>query len=185
MKYNPYKVLIYSCWSLLAVAFILTLLGADWFKAGTDSTWFITMCTFIDSKLWLKAIVMCITSLVLNTFVSLAVLKQKFYTNCQILVFVPVIILGSLSSWISPILQLIFNIIHLFLPVIFNRKALLRCFASIIIVSLFQQISLFAKMIGGISIDESIPTLVALILQLDTVIMCALYYLYSTKERRA
>lgn len=183
MKYNPYKVLIISSWSLLIVCFVLYLLGANWFTAGTDSKVFIAICAFIDTKLWLKAIIMCLTSLILNSFVSLAVLQQKMYTVTQAGVFIPVILFMSLIGWYNDTLQLMFNLIHFALPVAFAPKKWLRALCSVPIVFSFQVISVVIKNVMGLHLDENTPTLIALILQLDTLIMCALYYLYSIKRK--
>lgn len=184
VKYNPYKVLIITCWCTLLTCCVLQIFGVNWFLASTDFEVFINICIWIDGVPCVKAICMCITSLVLNTLVILAMLKQKFYTKCQIFIFIPLIIAGSICSWFSPVLQYILNFTYYLLPIAFKPKRWYHVLIGIGLVFAFQAVSLFVKTIGGITITSDTPTVIALLLQIDTIIMCALYYLYTTRERR-
>ena len=182
MKINEYKIQIYSCWALLGICFLLELFGVNFIHIGTDSQGFIKFCNFIDAHLFLKQILACITSVVLNSLVILAILKQKFYTKRQILIFIPVIAAGSLASWYSTLAQFLLNLMQFVIIVFIQPKKYKRCLLGIGLILVFELISAFIKDIGGIVITSETPTLISLILQIDTLIMCALYYLYATRE---
>lgn len=183
MKYNPYKVLIYSCWGLLIVAFVLQLLGADWFTVGTDSEAFIKLCNFIDSRLWLRQICTCIISTTLSTFTILAILRQRWFTLSQFCIFMPVMIFQAYSNYILPTVISYMLTVSMFivLPLIWQHKQWYRGFIGFALVYVFQLVSVLVKNIGGISL-HNVPFLVGALLQIDTLIMVVLYYLYSIRK---
>lgn len=181
MKHNPYKVLIISCWIMLALCFVIQLFGADWFNAGTDSETFVKVCNFIENRLWLKQICACIICLILGTFTILAILEQKFYTKCQSIVFIPLLAIMSYSSWYLPILNTILSFIVYLLPIIWLKKKWYRAPIGIILVFVFQAMSIIIKNVSGITLLNT-PFLIASILQIDSLIMVILYYLYSIRK---
>ena len=181
MKRNPYKVLILSCWIILFICFVLKLLGSDMFTAGTDNAIVIKIFLFIDTKLWLKQLIACIICLVLVSLVTLAVLKQKFYTLCQGFIFIPLIIIMSYSAWYVPIINTILSIAIYLLPIIWLKSKWYKAFISLGLVSVFQIVSIITKNIGGLTLFET-SYLPSVILQIDTLIMALLYYLYSNKK---
>jgi hypothetical protein len=184
MKYNPYKVLIYSCWGLLIVAFVVQLLGADWFTVGTDSEAFIKLCNFIDSKLWLRQICTCIISTTLSTFSILAILKQKWFTIVQFFIFIPLLVFTAYVNYYNSTVALILNFVaYLAIPIILNYRKWYRAFIGVALIYAFQAVSLLVKMVGGISL-HNVSFLVGALLQIDSLLMVLLYYLYSIRKEK-
>lgn len=181
MKHNPYKVLIISCWSMLGVCFILKLLGLNWFETSVDSPTIISIFTYVNTRLWLQQIIACLICLTLVNFVILAVLKQRKYTNFQIIIFIPLIILMSYSAWYSVIANTLLSFLVYLLPIFWLGKYWYRAIFGIILVYTFQFISLIVKNIGGLTLYDT-DFMLSCILQIDTLIMVMLYYLYSNRK---
>lgn len=175
---NKYKVLIITCWVLLLICLVAKLLGANIFHPTTDNQTFIAMCDYIDNHLWLKYTISCVVSLVLNSLSFLAILGQKFYTKTQAMIFIPLIIAMSISGWYSQIINIIISIITYLLPIVWLKKRWYRVLIGIGFILLFQAISIVTKDIGHWYLNEEY-TLVAILLQIDSMIMSLLYYLYS------
>lgn len=178
---NPYKVLIISCWGMLGFCFILKLFGADWFTAGTDNEAFIKVCNFIDERQWLEKIFICINCVVIGSLIILAELKQKFYNLTQIFVFVPSLIFLSIIGWYSSILNAITSFIVYLLPIIWLRKKWYKALIGIVLLNVFELLSILTKNVGGFYLND-IPFIISFILQIDTSIMALLFYLYSTRK---
>ena len=175
---NKYKVLIIICWVLLLICLVAKLLGANIFHPTTDNQTFIKMCDYIDNHLWLKYTISCVVSLVLNSLSFLAILGQKFYTKTQAMIFIPLIIAMSISGWYSKIVNLTISIITYLLPIVWLKKRWYRVLIGIGFILLFQAISIVTKDIGHWYLNEEY-TLIAILLQIDSMIMSLLYYLYS------
>lgn len=181
MMKDKYKVLLISCWALLLVCCILKLLGLNIFSINCQNATFITICDYIDNRLYLKIILSCIVALILNSLYILAVLKQRFYTKLQALMFIPLIILMSVIGWYSPPCQIVLNLIfYTVLPILF-KVDFKRVLLSLLLLIAFQVISITLKNIGAWHLNTE-HTLTAIILQFDTLIMVLLYYLYSNKQ---
>lgn len=180
-KYNPYKVLIITCWAMLGICCILKILGANWFEASVSNTNAIKFFEFIDNKLWIKQLLGSSICLILVSLVILSELKQKFYTLKQGIVFIPLIVIMSYSGWYIPILNTILSIIIYLLPIIWLRKEWYKAFIGLGLVFVFQLVSLITKNIGDFGLFETSYS-VGVILQIDTFIMALLYYLYSNKH---
>lgn len=178
MMKNKYKVLIISCWALLILCLIFKLFGANIFEPYVKSERFIKLCDFIDNNFYLKIIVACIVSLILNTFTVLAILGQKFYTKLQAIIFIPLITLTSIISWYSNIVNIVLNVLFFILPTIWLKKKWYRSLLGFGLITSFQLISMFIRNISNITLNYE-TTLIAIILQVDSFIMVVLYYLYS------
>lgn len=175
---NKYLILIITCWILLIICMIAKLFGANIFYPTTTNQILITICEYVDNHLWLKYTLACITSLILNSLSILAILGRKFYTKIQVMIFIPLIITMSLVSWYSQITSIIINIIVYLLPIIWLKKKWYRVLIGIGLILLFQIISIVTKNIGHLYLNEEY-TLIAILLQIDSMIMTMLYYLYS------
>lgn len=181
MMKNPFRVMIITCWILLVLCLILKLFGANWFDVYSNTNHFMDLFNFIDNHKALNMIVMCIVSLILNSIVVLAILEQKFYTKIQFLVIVPIIILTSLSYWFSQVLNFILGFAIYLTPIIWLKKRWYRSIIGIVLIMTFELISLVTKNIGNWALDNS-NSFVTLVLQIDTLILSMLYYLYSNKK---
>ena len=178
MKANKFKYIILSCWLVLIVCLIIKLLGFNIFEPSTNNQTFISFCEYLDTHNYLKYTVYCIISLVLNSLSILAILGQKFYTKIQFVIFIPLIITMSLVSWYSPIINLILGVILYLLPIVWLKKRWYRVLIGIGFILLFQAISIVTKNIGYWYLNDEY-SLVTIILQLDSVLMTFIYYLYS------
>ena len=183
MKPNKFKYAILSCWIVLIVCMIVKLLGFNIFEPKTDNQTFIRFCEYLDTHNYLKYIVYCAISLVLNSLSILAILGQKFYTKIQFALFVPLIIAMSLVGWYSQIANLILGVILYSLPIIWLKKRWYRVLIGVGFILLFQAISIVTKNIGYWYLNNEY-SLVTIILQLDSVLMTFMYYLYSNHYTR-
>ena len=180
MKRNL-KVLIITCWVVLAICCVLKTVGLNMFAVGTTNENTIAFCTFIDNNFILKVICACISSLILNSLTVLSILQQKFYTKRQMLVFIPLIICISVSSWFNATLSTVLGIIFLLLPILYFPKKWYRCILGFVFVLAFQMLSVFVKDIGGWSLYNT-TFLPSILLQIDSFIMVILFYLYSIRK---
>lgn len=183
MMKDKYKVLIRSCWALLLVCFGIKIFGGNLFEIVCENERFISLCNYIDTHNIIKYIIYCVISLPLNILSVLAMMKQKTFNRLQIFIFIPLMIAMSLIGWYSYLIQLILNIITIFiLPIVFSKKWKRVLIGNLLILA-FQMISMITKNIGNIHLNEEL-SLIAIILQLDSIIMVALYYLYSIKNAK-
>ena len=182
-NYNPYKVLILTCWSMLIICFIIQLLGGDWFNVSTNNETLIKVCDYIDQRPTLEYLCICVVSLTLNSFTALAILGQKKFTNLQIVMYLPIMLLLTVASYIPTVLVIAVNLMFLIiLPVVFNPTKWYRAFIGTGLIFVFQVLSMLIKNIGGIVLED-VPFLIGLILQIDSIIMVILYYLYSIPRK--
>lgn len=182
MKFNKLNVVIITCWILLVIALILKLFGLNWFEPATDNQTFINICNYIESNMPLKIVITCLISLVLNTLSVLAILGQRFYTKIQFIVFIPIIIASSVVSWYVPIINTILSFVIYLLPIIWLKKKWYRALIGIVLILAFQAISLLAKNIGCVYIQNYTFYFIDLILNIDNLLMCLLFYLYATSK---
>lgn len=170
------------CWCVLVSCVIIKLCGGDWFTITSGNGNFLNFCNFIDNHFWLKCVVNCIMSIILNSLSILAILGQKWFTNKQVFIFFPLIIFMSIIGWYSCVVCTIMSFIIYLMPTFFLYgkiwKRILRCFIGIVLICAFQFISLFIKNIGTLFVNTE-NTITSIILNLDSLIMTCLYYLYS------
>lgn len=183
MMKEPWKVLIISCWSLLLICMVVKLFGFNIFEPATENQNFIKACEFIDSNIVIKYIVYALNALLINSLFILSVMKQKFYSKVQLFIFVPLIIISSIISWYSSLIKTILDVIFVVVLPLIYKTNWKRIVIGFVLLLAFQIISLITKNIGNWYLNNE-PALVALILQIDTVIMTTLYYLYSNYSRK-
>lgn len=175
------RVLILTCWAVLFICCILKLVGLDIFTVGTTNPNTIAFCTFIDNNFVLKVICACISSLILNSLSVLAILQQKFYTKRQMLIFIPLIICVSVSSWYSAVVSTILGIVFCILPIVFIPRKWYRVLLGTCLILIFQLLSVFIKNVGGWDLYDA-TFLPSILLQIDSFIMVTLFYLYSIRK---
>ena len=173
-----YQILTIMCWIIYIACLVFKICGAEWFTINCTNETFISICNYVDNTQWLKMTIAGIMSLILNSLMIFAMFREKFYTRKQALIFIPLIIGMSISGWYYPYVQLALNIIcAVILPLILRAK-FSDVFVGNILIIVFQAMSLFTKNIGNWNINET-NFLVATILQLDSLIMLIIYYLYA------
>jgi hypothetical protein len=177
MKKHTLLVVIITCWIVLILALIAKLFGANFYPTSDNNT-FINVCSYIDEHLWLKYTLACIMSLILNSLSFLAILGQRFYTRTQAMIFIPLIIAMSLVSWYNQLINIIIGVILYLLPIIWLKKKWYRVLIGVVVILVFQLISIVVKDIGHWYLNQEY-TLVSILLQIDSMIMTMLYYLYS------
>lgn len=178
---NPLRTLIYTCWALLLICFALKLIGADWFTAYSESETFNNICKFIDTHIWLRQIIAALMCTFTGSLIVLAILQRKFYNSVQFFVFIIGFVTLSYSTWISTTLSFILSFVVYLLPIIWLRKKWYRAIVGIALLNGFQLISLLMKNAGGLNL-HNLPFIVSILLQIDTIIMAVLYYLYSNRK---
>lgn len=176
------KVLIAVCWIAYIICLIIKLCGANLFEIACENERFILICDYIDNTLWLKMIIACIFNLIINSFVICAIFGEKFYTFKQIVVFVPLLISASIIGWYYSIITTILSFIIYLLPIIYNYKKWYRAIIGLILMIIFQFISLITKNVNEVYLNNQ-STLVSIILQIDLLIMVILYYLYANVRK--
>lgn len=183
MMKNKYKVLIRSCWALLLICFGIKIFGGNLFEIVCENERFISLCNYIDNHNIIKYIIYCVISLILNSLTILAIMQRKFYNKTQFIIFIPIMIAMSLISWYSPIIQYILNFIYFGISILYIRKKWYRVLIGILLIFAFEIVSLITKNIGSVNLNNE-PSLITIILQLDTLIMAMLYYLYANRKER-
>ena len=179
---QKYKVLIIVCWTVYIACLIIKLCGGNRFEIATTNERFIAICSYIDNTLWLKMIIACVFNVIINSFVICAIFGQKFYTFKQGIVFIPLIIIGSIIGWYNSIINTIIGFILYLIPIIYNYHKWYRAILGLILMMIFQCISLITKNVNSIYLNNQ-STLVSIILQIDLLIMVILYYLYSNTRK--
>lgn len=178
MMKNPFKVLIITCWILLVLCCIAKLFGANWFEPNVNNEKIKVMFGFLDEHIVWKYIVYCIYAAIAHSLVINAILGQKFYTLIQAIIFIPIIIGMSLLSWYNNILSSVLNTLCYLLTIIWLKKKWYIAIIGIALMLGFQTLSILIKNVGSWNLNNE-PALVALLMQIDALIMIVLYYLYS------
>ena len=121
-------------------------------------------------------------ALILNSLCLLAIMSRKWFTKLQMAIFFPLIIFMSIIGWYSSITNTILSFVLYFIPIFFLKDKIgiriLKCVVGIVLIIAFQFISLFIKNVGTLFVNTE-NTITEIILNLDSLIMVGLYYLYS------
>ena len=186
MMKDKYRVLIRSTWAVLIAYCLIKVLFGTCFDLVSESENFIAISTYIDNHLILKKITACCATLLSGYFVICAMLKQKYLKWYQLLIFVPLTIIKSISQWDIKLPGYILDIVILIiLPMVtykgITKERILRPILGSVLFISFQVLSMFLSSIALFKID-TLTTLTAILYNLEIYFMIALYYLYSTKE---
>jgi len=179
-------------WSCLAVYLVIKLLGGNWFEIACQNERFISVCEFLDNNFVPRYLVSLITSLILYSFLYLAILRQWKFTKIQFIIFIIYIPIQCLIKNIfmtNSIISFALSVISGFvMPIILYKIngnkitwkfLLLNVLLSNAFNFTFQLISMLVKNLGVKMLDES--SLITLIYGIDVFIMIGLYYLYCNK----
>ena len=182
MKYNKYKVLIITCWSLLGLCCLIKLFGFNLFIASTDNQSFIRLCDTINNSFWYY-IVGFIFHMITCSIYYMAVLKESKPTISSLKWFIPLIIY-IICKTIFYYLKVVFFVLDIVmmigLPILINRKIWYIAIVSFLLTLFFQLISAFLKLNHYTMFDDN--TLVAVLLSIDYVIMLVLFWLYRVRK---
>lgn len=184
---DKYKTLITACWVVLLCCFVVKLLGGNWFEIACSNEKFIAFCNWFKVGSLQYYVLTGITSIIANSLIIMAMVKEKFNKNkFTLIVILSLIILHIIRCVVDFLLkqQFILTIIDLFinivLPIILRPKKWKRVLVGFGLIFIFQFISLIVKNIGIYNIDDNV--FLSLIFIIDYYIMLGLYYLYSTRE---
>ena len=171
------KVLIIVCWIAYIICLIIKLCGGNRFEIATSNETFIALCDYIDNTLWLKATICSIFYVISAYLIYLCLTRQKLFKDWWMLI---ILLMSSIinvlinNTYVNLGLSLITMIV---IPLIKTKgKLWLHIIIGVLLVCLFQQISLRTRSIGWNLDNQS--TLVLLIMQVDYYIMLIIYYLY-------
>ena len=182
MKIKIHTLNIVMCCIYLTISVILTWCGVDFLNEGAQVESLFKISEFLNKHFVLKIIIVCVTSFILNSLSLLTMLKQKHFTNLQLLIFTPVMISMSISSWFSPVLNLICNILFLGTPVIFLKKKFYRVIVVSGLVAIFQQGLMFIRNIGNWYLTPQSSVYAAFTLQIDMFVVMLICYLFSIRK---
>lgn len=186
MNKRVIKTAIIISWIVLAVCFIIKIIGGKWFNIATNNKTFMAVCGFIDNQIWARAILSFAVNLLIAVLINLAVLRQRMLNFKQtIVVIVCVIVAFSVSFVGNCIENKIIDIVGFILsflplcicPMILSKKPL-RSILAIVLYAVFQAISIIVKGLSITKINDE-NALVGLIFSIDVYIMLILYYLYA------
>ena len=174
---QKYKVLIIVCWAVYIACLIIKLCGGNRFEIATTNERFIAICDYIDNTLCLKAKICSIFYIISMYLIYLCLTKQKLLKDWWMLI---ILLISSIinvltnNTYVNLGLSLITMVV---IPLIKTKgKLWIHIIIGVLLVCLFQQISLWTRNIGWNLDNQS--TLVSMIFQIDYYIMIIIYYLY-------
>lgn len=180
---DKYGMLITLSWILLIICLVIKLFGGNLFELGTDNEKFIAFCNYVDNHQWLKMILACLmfcTSGYLSLCVSLNTNKMNVK---QLIIFVPLMILKSILNWYFKIIPFILDVLTLLIIPIILTKKIIRPIICVILVLLFQIITLTIRNLN-VGLNDFNSFVEQSLIQIDYYLMIILYYLYNTKKIR-
>lgn len=176
---DKYKTLIISCWVVLLCCFVVKLLGGNFFEIVCENEKYIAFTTFCNKGIpyWIITIVFYLLQSILFFMAVCKLNKPKWWMIVATVLFFIVKQIFYKYQVIVFIAETLFMIL---LPLIHNKKLILRSIIAYVLVFAFQLISLVIKNIGiKILYYDSFT---AMIFSIDYYIMLVLYWLYSIKE---
>lgn len=180
---DKYGMLIVVSWVVLGICLIIKLFGGNWFELSVENDKFIAFCNFVDNTMWVKMTLACLIYL-FTTYPAMCVYLDKPKLDKKLLlIFFPLMIIKSISSWYILILAYILDVIILIiLPIIISKKWKRVIFGNIL-VFVFQVITI---LIRNISFDFNLGNTVIenYLYQVDYYIMIILFYLYTFKNKK-
>ena len=178
---DKYKTLIISCWVVLLCCFVVKLLGGNFFEIVCENEKYIAFTTFCNKGIpyWIITIIFYLLQSSLFFMAVCKLNKPKWWMIISTILFAIVKLLFYKYQVVVFILEAVFMFA---LPMIYNRKLWLRTIIGIVLILVFQIISLVIKNIGIKFLYYDLFT--GLIFSIDYYIMLVLYWLYSIKEEK-
>lgn len=180
---------IIMCWALLIICFIIKIFGGNFFNIISNNERFIQLCKFIDNT-WIYYVVGYINYIFAGYIYTFAIVgKTKFEKQTYIIILI-ILTLCYLSKSISLYFGMIID--YCFYILIFCcilcvknnmtlKKSILRTLVGLLLINLFQVISIFVKNIGIFVIINN-NSLIQIIFNIDYFIMLLLYMFYSIRK---
>lgn len=183
---NKQKILqrmIILCWIILAVCFVIKLLGGNFFSIVVSNETYQTICSYVDHHIWIRILIGSTSTTLLNVLFLLAVNRKLNFTKFEwILVVISSISIAVIKQF-NNTLGLICDVYQMFiLPFIIKTDCLIEhkiryaIFGNILVL-LFQMATLLTKNLSLVIVTNDFLT--GSIWIIDVYIMCTLYYLYA------
>lgn len=128
---DKYGMLIFMSWIILIACLVVKMFGGNWFELSTENSKFIEFCLYVDEHIWLKAILACGIYLISGYLIICIFINKSKLNLKHIIIFFPIMIFKSLSSWKYGTLAFVLDlIILLVITTIFNKNILrtILCF---------------------------------------------------------
>ncbi len=176
---DKYKTLIISCWVVLLCCFVVKLLGGNFFEIVCNNENYIKLAKFLSKGVpyWIVSILSYTlsTTIYFMTICKLKKPKLLFIISCLIFIILKLTFM-KYGNYVM-LIEILFSIT---IPLIYNKKLLVRSIVGVVLNLGFQIISLLIKNVGIKLMYDDIFT--NLIFSIDYYIMLILYWLYSIKE---
>lgn len=182
MKYDPYKVLIITCWILLILALLCKLFGANWFEPAVDSNRFTKTCEWLD-KHWEVYIITTAVYIPATYLPYLAMTEQRLFKDSWVcIILLPCSYLKDQSNFLLILGFILELTVLVIIPMLkLKCKKKLRVLVGLLLISLFQLISIATRLWTWNLSNQTL--LVDLIMSIDYYIMLILYFLYTLKRK--
>ena len=181
--------MIIACWIVLFLCFVFKIFSNDLFDIMVKNEGFINFAHYIDSRIWLQALVYLPYVLIGNTLLLLAIIgersrNKKTFFIVAISVFVEyvvrTIILYFLPAYYPAINFCLDTILIVLVPYYFNKNMIV-CITGYLVNLGIQSISLLIRNLGiKIILADSITSM---ILVIDVLLMYLLFYLYTNFKK--
>lgn len=181
MPKDKYLLLLKTSWSVLIICFFIKLLGGNWFELYSENQNYMKFCEWVDTIHIVKVILACLICVV-TTYPILCILYDKKYFDWKIsILFILALVFKSVFSWYSLLISYTIDLtLTLLLPIIItkNFKKTIKC---IILIFLFQFISIFFRNVS-FNFNQMNTFVEQSLIQIDYFLMIILFYLYNFKK---
>lgn len=179
---STYGMLITISWALLIICLIIKLFGGNWFELNAENSKFIQFCNYVDNNIILKIILACFICLGSTYFIICLLINKNKLTKKEILIYFPLIIIGSILGWINTIFNLIIQLLYLIVLPIIQTKKWKKVILINIVAIIFQFISIIFRNFGTFNFNNNY-FIYQFLIQIDYYLMILLYYLYTFKRK--
>lgn len=179
---EKYRVLIWTCWTVYVVCLMIKLCGGNRFEIACNNERFIEICTYVDSNIYIKMSISMVAYTLSNYLIYLCLVKKKIFQDLWYLLLL--IICSVVNMKFNNIyLNIGMSVFYLIVVPLFRTKfkGFLNIIFGVILVCLFQQISLWTRNIGWELPNDN--TLIMLITQIDYYIMIIIYFLFTHSKK--
>lgn len=181
---------IIASWIGLALCFVIKIFGGNIFEVACANENFIAVCDYAENNQWAYYLIGAVYCFISLYFYVLAILKQLYYKNWQLIILILTVLIGSYIKIINSNFGWLYDYLWQFstMIIIFLGKRYKEywkvLFAMVLLIG-FQLISLLTRNLGIQMVTNS-GVLVSAIYSIDVVLMVILYYLYcnSIKNKK-
>jgi len=177
MNKKVLRTLIYLCWAFLVAFALLKTVWAEQFAIAVSTPNIIKVGQFIDTHIWLKQIVHCITSLFTYQFYFCACCRKWHLSWKQYLILVPIIIGLTYLNWYFPAVMVGVNFVFMFAVPLFLKANYIDVVIIFTAHTLGQLAITFIRSQPMNMVDVNMVS--QLICCIDAYVWLVLYYLYS------